>query len=592
VRLFLERAVFSSAGFSLTDQNAPAVAQVCHRLDGIPLAIELAAARVKAMPVEKLAERLDDRFRLLTGGSRAALPRQQTLRALIDWSYDLLSEPERVLLQRLSVFVGGWTLEAAEAICAGEGIEEWEVLDLLSALVEKSLVQYEEQGASARYRLLETVRQYSRDRLLESGNVETARRRHSDWYRALAEQAEPELRGAEQAEWLERLDLEQDNLRGALEWGLATDATSALGLAAALGLFWELRGYYTEGREALECGLERGKDTPGTVRTKALGWAGRLARLQGERERAKALLESCLALSRELGDRQGIAFTLNVLGHLAYGDWETATRLFEESLAISRELGDRWAIAHALSNLSGVARHGRGDVAATRTLHSESLAIQREIGDKRGMGWSLHGLGWAAQQHGDYTEARALFEESLAINREIGHKRGIAFSLRYLASVAQEQGDTRAARAYCAESLAIRRELGSRGEIAETLNGMGWVAQQQDDLQTARTLFKEALALAREGELTVPCVHALRKLAEIAVAQAEPARAARLFGAAEALRERPGSPGIVSEQRAHYERCVADARASMDEETFAAAWAEGSAMTLEAAIQSALDEQV
>jgi predicted ATPase len=242
VRLFVERAVFTQPSFAITDQNAPAVAQVCERLDGIPLAIELAAARVKALPVEKLNERLDDMFRLLTGGSRTALPRQQTLRALIDWSYDLLSEPERALLRRLSAFAGGWTLEAAEAVGVGEGVEEWEVLDLLTSLVEKSLVLYEEREGEGRYRLLETVRQYARDRLLESEEGEAVRTRHLEFF----------LHWAEQGPGLERLETEHDNLRAALAWsGAQRQGDVGLRLGGAMGGFWHVRGYWTEGRERL-----------------------------------------------------------------------------------------------------------------------------------------------------------------------------------------------------------------------------------------------------------------------------------------------------------------------------------------------------
>src|SRR5262245_42819181 len=244
VQLFTDRAVLSQASFAVTEANAAAVVAVCRRLDGIPLAIELAAARVKALPVEKLNERLDDMFRLLTGGSRTALPRQQTLRALIDWSYDLLSPPERALLRRLSVFAGGWTLEAAEAVCVGDGIEGWEVLDLLTSLVEKSLVLYEEGEGEGRYRLLETVRQYARDRLLEAGESEAAREQHCDWFLALAEEAEPQL--WREVAWVERLEREHDNLRTALEWCAASSPETGLRLAGALHWFWHIRGHFTE----------------------------------------------------------------------------------------------------------------------------------------------------------------------------------------------------------------------------------------------------------------------------------------------------------------------------------------------------------
>jgi predicted ATPase/class 3 adenylate cyclase len=279
-RLFVDRAAAAVPSFTLNEQNAPSVAEVCYRLDGIPLAIELAAARVKALPVEQITRRLDDRFRLLTGGSRAALPRQQTLRATIDWSYDLLSEAERMLLRRLSVFAGGWTLEAAEAVGAGEGINDDEVQELLTTLVEKSLVLYEEQRGEARYRLLETVRQYSRERLLESGEMQVVCSRHASFYLNFAEQAEPELRRSDQVGWLNRLDVEHDNLRAALEWSLLGDNQGEVGLrlAGALWWFWLVRSHFTEGRNWLDAAVSRAVDAPAPDQVKVLNGAAYLAR--------------------------------------------------------------------------------------------------------------------------------------------------------------------------------------------------------------------------------------------------------------------------------------------------------------------------
>ncbi|SRR5579884_626936 len=308
VRLFAERAALVRPDFTLTPGNAPTLARLCHRLDGIPLALELAAARVRALPVEQIEARLQDRFRLLTGGSRTALPRQQTLRALIDWSYDLLSETERTLLRRLSVFMGGWTLEAAEAICAGEGIEEWEVLDLLTSLVDKSLVVYEGPEPSTRYRLLETIRQYARDRLYEAGDGALYRDRHRDWFLSLAEQAEPQLQGPEQALWLERLETEHDNLRAALEWSLAADGSAEAGLrlVGALWRFWEMRGYLTEGRAHLADALSHAQTQERTQeRARALTGAGNLAWHQSDYEAARTLHEQSLAIYQALGNTKG-----------------------------------------------------------------------------------------------------------------------------------------------------------------------------------------------------------------------------------------------------------------------------------------------
>jgi predicted ATPase/class 3 adenylate cyclase len=523
VHLFLERACLSQPGFAVTHGNVPAVAQVCRRLDGIPLAIELAAARVKMLSVEQIAARLDDRFRLLTGGSRTALPRQQTLRAAVDWSYDLLSEAERVLLRRLSVFVGGFTLEAAEAVCSGEGVEEYEVLDLLSRLVDKSLVSVEpgtrEAGGGGagvmRYRLLETVRQYGRDRWLEAGGAEVVRERHARSFLRLAEEAEPELQGAQQARWFGRLEEEHDNLRAALAWSRAEaeGGETALRLAGALWWFWHLRGYFSEGQEWLE------------------GVLALPAAAQRTAARAKAL--------------QGAAGLA-----LFQGAFAVARPLLEESLAIWRELGDPRAVAYALRGLGWVAM-GLGDDAQARSLVEESLAIYRALVDKQGIVRSLNFLGHSTCVMGDYGAARAFWEESLVLSRELGDQFLSAWILYNLGNAAEYEGDYEAARALWGESLAIRRELGIRPGSALSLEA----------------------------------------LARLASAQGQVERAARLFGAAAALREAIGTPLLpdwLPEWHTDRERLVAAARAELGEEAFAAAWAQGRALTLEEAVTYAL----
>jgi predicted ATPase/class 3 adenylate cyclase len=384
VRLFLERATAVVPTFTITAQNAQAVAQICHRLDGIPLAIELAAARVKALGVDQLVARLDDRFRLLTGGSRTALPRHQTLRAAMDWSFALLTEQEQILLRRLSVFAGGWSLEAAEAICPGDAIEGPDILDLLTRLVDRSLVIVEPRSGEARYHLLETVRQYARDRLLESGEAAGIRIRHQGWFLALAERAEPELRGPSQMIWLERLKTEHDNLRVALEWS-KMDANSALlgvRLVGALQWFWFMFMHnYVEGREWLQWALSRATEVPAHTRAKLLTGAGMMAWVLYEHERARALLQESLSLFRRLGDNWAIAFALHHLAHVAVaqGDFGQGTTLFEESLALFRETGDRWGLGLTLTCL-GDAAIGQGDYHRAEPLLEESLTLFREAG--------------------------------------------------------------------------------------------------------------------------------------------------------------------------------------------------------------------
>jgi non-specific serine/threonine protein kinase len=366
VRLFLDRATFALPSFALSDQNAPTIAQICRRLDGMPLAIELAAARVRALTVEQIAERLDDRFRLLTGGSRTSLPRQQTLRATVDWSYDLLSEAERVLLHHLSVFSGGWALEAAEAVCGGDAVPSSAVLDLLVQLVDRSLVLAEPQGVEERYRLLETVRQYAREKLLEAGEANGVRDRHRDYFLSLAEQADPELRGREQLTWLERLTREQDNLRAAIEWSLTRDpAETALRLAGALGWFWDLRGHWSEGRAWVERCLELATPNdaqPDRTATQVAPWvrgriflaAGILALVQTDFAAARPSLEEAIQLSRSAGDHWGVARALMSLAPVeAYqGRHGEAAAHLQEGLALFRAVGDKWGTALALAVLN------------------------------------------------------------------------------------------------------------------------------------------------------------------------------------------------------------------------------------------------
>jgi predicted ATPase/class 3 adenylate cyclase/DNA-binding SARP family transcriptional activator len=549
VRLFTERAGFSQPGFRVEGENAAAVAQVCRQLDGIPLAIELAAARVKAMPVETIAERLDDRFRLLTGGSRTALPRQQTLRALIDWSYNLLAEPERVLLRRLSVFASGWTLEAAEAVCSnaecgmrnaelGEDapssiphsafciLHSDEVLDLLTQLVDKSLVLYEEQSREARYRMLETVRQYGRDRLLESGEAEVVRGRHRDWCLALAEQAEAGLWSAEQAGWLERLEVEHDNLRAALEWCQADPggAEAGLRMAGAVWRFWSVRGYLAEGRSRLATALAQVAPEPPSreyqaARAKALDGAGFLEMNLGDYDSARSLYEESLAIGRELGDRRVIATALNSLGDAMrfLDDPRSARTSYEDALAMGRELDDKPSLAYSLTALGIMAAwHGGGDYKVARALFEEGLVIKRQLNDKRGIAYSLDQMGKLARSQGDDPAARSLFEEGLTIWRELGDRRGIAGALDNLGRLACAQSDLEAARSLHEESLAIRRGLGNQRELLWTLLNLVEVAHVQGDEEAERTLLQESLPIHRALGDTNGVAECLDRLARLA----------------------------------------------------------------------------
>ena len=514
VQLFIERALAVKSSFQVTNENAPAVASICHHLDGIPLAIELAAARVRSLSVEEMNQRLDQRFRLLTGGVRTALPRQQTLRALIDWSYDLLHEAEQALFDRLTVFAGGWTLAAAERVCSGEGVDERDVLDLLTSLADKSLVLIEERHGATRYGFLETVRQYARERLQERGQEVRWLDSHLAYFLTLAEEADPQLREVNQQAWLDRLEAEHDNMRSGLAWSLSMEGDSLRGLrlADALRWFWMVRGYLSEGRDWLSKLLAAapGRQDP-TVRAEALTGGGALARLQGDFSTARALMEESLTIYRELGDQRGVSVSLNGLGNVDndQGDYPSARARWQESLAINRELGDQRAIIGVLSNLGSLA------------------CVQ-----------------------GDYATARTLHEEGLAYFRELGVRRGIAAWQSNLAAVDCAQGDYPSARVRWQESLAIYHELGDRQNIAETLEGLA----------------NAAFAMTRRDH------------------------AARLWGAAERLREEIRAP-LRPLDRIGYERQVAAARAAYgDDSAFNLDWQTGRSMTLEQTIGCALDQ--
>ena len=632
VRLFVERAQAQNPRFELTAGNAAVVGSICRRLDGIPFAIELAAARMRSLSATEVHARLDERFRLLTGGSRTALPRQQTLRALIDWSYDQLGAAERALLCRLSVFAGGWTLDAAERMADDAEIEPAAVLDVLVALVDKSLVLAEERGGSSRYRLLETVRQYARDRLLERGDGDRWRDRHAEHFLAVAEAAMPLLVSAEQGPWLERLELEHDNLRAALTWTSSTAASvTALRLAGALASFWEIRGHPAEGRRWLAEALAAAPSAPAAVRAKALAGAGVLAREQGDydaaermlagalalyrelgdragiaalvndcgsvrRERgdyaaARALYAESLAIRRELGDRRGVGSSLNSLGlvHRELGEYAQARECYEESLALDREIGDRLHIAVSLNNLGGM-EADLCNYAAARALHEESLAIRRELGNRRGIASSLTNLGNVLQLMGELNAARTLLEESLAIRRELGDRRGAAVSLWALGNVAAAAGDLANAERLHEESLATRRALGDRWGVATSLNELGALACRREDAAAARALYEESLRIEAALGDRWDAIESLSGLASVALLAQRPARAALLWAAAERLREEVGAP-LPEAQRARYAEQLRRARAALaDDAAFDAAWREGRSLGWQAAARVAIEE--
>jgi len=549
VALFMQRAQATRPGFHITDANAAVIAGICTRLDGLPLAIELAAARIKLLPPEALLARLEHRLAVLTRGTRDLPARQQTLRSTIKWSYELLSADEQHLFRRLSVFVGGCTLKAVEAVCNEVDYGGLHVLDGVAALLDNSLVQQTEQaGDEPRFMMLETIREYGLECLAAPGEREQTRCAHANYYLELAEEAEPKLCSAERENWVHRLEREQDNIRAALSWSVELkEAATALRLGGALWRFWLLHGHLSEGRQWLEKALAiEVSQVPSAVRAKALNGTGVLAHYQGDYRQAKVLCEESLALFRELEDKRGMVASLNGLGLIvgqatrARNDYAVARALYEESLAILRELGDIWGIAETHWDFARVAFY-QGDYTAGNPLCEESLAIFRELGDRRRIAEILGSLGgYMAFYQGNYTTELASMEESLAIMRELGDRRSSARLLWFLGHAAFVQDDYAKARTFYEEALAILQELGIKWFIASCLDG----------------------------------------LAEVAVAQDQPAWAAHLLSAAALLREALGvSPPPYN--LANYERAVDSTRAQLGEERFAAAWAEGREMTLE-----------
>jgi predicted ATPase/DNA-binding SARP family transcriptional activator len=554
VRLFAERSKQRDPAFELTSHNAQAVAGICRRLNGVPLAIELAAARVGTLSVEQISVRLDDSLKLLTGGNRTATPRQQTLRGTMDWSYELLDEPERRLFRRLSVFAGGWSLEAAEAIASGEGVGEGEVLDLLSGLVSKSLLITEDaREGGLRYGMLEPVRQYGQDKLEEAGETEEIGRRHAEFFVVLVEE-EPEagLRGPEQATWLHRLEVEHGNFRTALSWAFEREeAELGLRLSGALGGFWQRQGYWSEGQKWLEAALSQANGSPASIRAKALARAGWLAWEQGDYQQALAWQEESLTLFRGSGDAKGIADSLNDLGWLALhrGDLNRATELLEVSLRRFRELGQSTLeVADTLRALALVAS-SKGNLIRATALAEEALASCREGGDSAGVAKCLHNLGWITMVRGDHAQATQLLEESFTWYQEAG-QRTPSYALIDLGLAALGQGDQERATRVLKEAVALTSQSGGRQNVPTSLAAMAMLAASQERAR----------------------------------------RTARLWGAAQSLREAITRP-VRHDERLVYGRYLAATRVTLDDSIWEEELAEGQTMTLEEAVEYALSEE-
>ena len=553
VKLFIQRAQAVNPDFSITIDTSQAVAEICYRLDGLPLAIELAAARIKLLPPNAMLARLENRLDFLTGGARDLPARQQTLRNAIAWSYDLLDENEQKLFRQLSVFVGGCTLDAVKVV-AGDHPTPASVLDQLASLLDKSMLhEVDGTNGESRFMMLETLREFGRAQLEASSEQETIRSRHADFFLALAEQAEAKLESAEQVEWMNRMEQEHDNLRAALEWSKMAEGAGelCLRLAGSLGYFWEVRGHFSEGRERLSAILSMGIAQGQTAaHAKLLARAAELAYRQSDYPATISLAKESLAIYRKTGDKQGIASALIKLGNAATetGNYRTASKYLEEALTIWRELGDKHGTARALISLGWVALRP-GDYQLANARLEEALAISRELGDTRSMGFELSGLGEVALRQGDYLRATQLMEESLELRRQLGNKWGVGVSLGMLGWVAMRERDWTRAIERLGESLEVRQEIGDKG-------GSAWC---------------------------------LERLAGVAIMQGQAEKAVRLFGAAAMLRASIGSV-IDPADQANYKRNLKSLRAKLGKERFAAAWDEGHALTLEQAVAYALKE--
>jgi predicted ATPase/DNA-binding CsgD family transcriptional regulator/Flp pilus assembly protein TadD len=595
VRLFVERASALRPDFELRGENAAVVAEICARLDGLPLAIELAAARIKILNPEAILSRLEHRLKLLTSGERDLPPRHQTLRAAIGWSYDLLNDGEKALFRRLSVFSGSSSLEAIEAVCVprtvGEGQTpskdpyalhatryarlDIDALDGIASLVDKNLLrQHGEVAGEPRFNMLETIGEYAREKLEESGEAGWAQRLHAACFLEMAEAAEPELKGPKQVEWLRRLEAEHDNMRAALRWALAGQSADdsartasidshmalsrkqpvspseiALRLGAALHGFWRMRGHFTEGRSWLESALSDTKDKPSPARAKALMAVGTLSSSQGDFVRARAALEESLSIFRELGDLESVASTLRNLGNeLRYrGDLEGSWSALEEALGIARELGKEWDIASLLGDL-GIVAQTLGNDDAARQMYEESLALRREMSDTRGIAMMLVNLGELARAAGEYDRAGEMYTEALGLARELGDKWGVGMVLHNLGHVANHRRDYMHAWNLFAESLRIFHELRNKRDIAYCLAALGGLFGARKQLERASVLFSASQALSN----TI-------------------------------------SSHLDPADQVEYERNLAATKSQMSQGDWDRAWVRGQALTLDEAVAYALE---
>jgi predicted ATPase/class 3 adenylate cyclase/DNA-binding CsgD family transcriptional regulator len=589
VALFIQRAQAVKAEFQVTHANAPAVAEICIRLDGLPLAIELAAARVKLLPPQALLARLGRRLQVLTGGVRDAPARQQTLRQTIEWSYQLLHPEEQRLFQRLSVFAGGCTLQAIEAVCTALDIESTagQVLDGVASLLDKSLLQQiEQEGGVPRLAILATVREFALEALVASGWMKVTLQAHAEYYLKFAEEVEPKLLSGDQQRWVGLLDQEYENLRAALQWSVEQgELELTLRLGGALWRFWWIRGiggFLSEELLWLEQAIQGIEGVRTSVRAKALISVGALAYQHGDNDRAESFCQESLALFQELGDTHGIAYSLYVLGLIAArrNDYKAAKSLHEEALHLFRAVDDKEGIAHSLTDLAYGAMD-EGDFNKARSLAMEGLTCFRVTGDKRGTVYALLRLGRVYYfSQTEQASALTLVAEALTLSREIGYRWGVTSALGLLGQLELNQRDLRSARSHLEEALVLRRGIGDGWGIAWGLYSLFWVAFEEGDYAAAQALILESLAILRQSDDKEFIASGVEALAGVVSVQGNPVWAARLWGAAEALRKAIRAP-IPPVNHARYESLVAAARMHVHGDLFRAHWEVGRTMSLD-----------
>ncbi|MDK2982410.1 MAG: hypothetical protein PWQ55_2757 [Chloroflexota bacterium] len=638
MQLFRDRALSVKPDFQPDDSQTRAAARICARLDGIPLAIELAAARVRVMPVEEIADRLSDRFRLLTGGSRTAMPRQQTLEALIDWSYDLLTEQEKVLLRRLSIFTGGWTLSMAEAVCADEQLDKVEILDILTRLVDKSLVNSDTRRDEARFAMLETIRQYARNKLIQSGESGQLRDRHLRTFARFSEKVALQLWQTDQVQWMDRLEEEHDNIRAALEWSLCEGCAKehvmlGVRLAVNIFLFWLVRGYWSESLDWMrklrahpkiqdaqepevirlvysigfiikEMGdLHAARDSFEQALTMARaaqdqrsqGYAllglGEVAMMERFLEPAKAYIDESLTIFRALNEPLGLALTLSRKGGLASdskGDYEEAKKYYQENLKICRDVGHILGIAGTLMALGRIEMY-HGDAEIGRGYLQESLSIFRESRDKSGIAGALSAIGYADLYADNLESSRESYEEVLRINRELRSSPGIGSALIALGEIHRWQGNYDTAREYYEEALELNADLGQVGIVIVVGHNLGYVAKQQNDLPQALVYFRRSLRLAYERGVKRFIYYCLMGIAGVYSQQERWEDSLRLFGASEALSQQ-NTYTLDPVDQVEVRRSLEKIEKEVPPERRTQLRAEGSQLSLEQAIALAQEE--